>query len=111
MNASGEVAQALAIQATAANIGTAAAKAMLEKSANPLQAIQVMVTSSRGIEAVKQFLNNINGVQRVFLRDSRMGLMVFDLNFNGSASSFASYLEREGVAVSEVSANLIKMSY
>jgi hypothetical protein len=111
INASSEIAQTLAVQNAAANIGAAAAKAMLEKSANPLQAIQVMVTSSRGIDAVKYFLSNIYGVQRVYLRDSRMGLLIFDLNFNGSVTSFVSYLEREGVTISEVSANLVKMNY
>lgn len=111
LNASGEIAQSLAVQNAAANIGAAAAKALLEKSANPLQAIQVMVTSSQGTDTVKQFLNGIHGVQRVYLRDSRLGLLLFDVNFNGSTTAFVSYLEREGVTVLEVSANLIKIKY
>lgn len=111
VNTNGRMAASKAIQAAANQAGKALAEGLLRKAANPLHSIQVMVDTERGISEVQQLLRSVYGVQQAYLRDSRKGFMLFDLNYNGTVDTFASCLEQNGIRVSETSSQYVKFVY
>lgn len=105
------MAEVNALKKAAENAGPSLVKALLKKATNPLNHIQLIVTDSKlgNMSAAQQRISGISGVSQVYLRSSSFGTMIFDLNYYGSAASFANALEREGIQVQEMSAAFVKI--
>jgi hypothetical protein len=70
-----------------------------------------MINSSHSISETQNLLRNISNVQQIYLRDSRNGFMIFDINYYGSVDTFVEQLAQAGIDVSEVSSKYVKFSY
>jgi hypothetical protein len=100
-----------AIYSAANQAGKGLTNGLLRKAANPLQNIQVMINSSHSISETQNLLRNVSNVQQIYLRDSRNGFMIFDINYYGSVDTFVEQLAQAGIDVSEVSSKYVKFSY
>lgn len=106
-----KVAKSKAVACSADKAGKSLVNGLLSKATNPLQTIQVMVSSSHSITEVQDLLRDLSGIQQVYLRDSRQGFMIFDVNCYGSVDTIIGQLERQNVDVAEVSSKYVKISY
>lgn len=105
------MAEVNALKKAAENAGPSLVQALLKKATNPLNHIQLIVTDAKlgNMNAAQQRISDIAGVSRVYLRSNSFGTMVFDLDYYGSAVSFANALERAGIQVQEMSTAFVKI--
>lgn len=100
-----------AIASAAKGIPDAVGKAALNKAANPEQHLQLIVTGSKlgSIREATVRLEELPGVQNVFVRSSSFGNMTADIDFSGTAHDFAAVLEESGFPVLEMGSEYVKI--
>ena len=111
LHTNGDMAMSNALQAAAKNAEPALVQALMKKATNPSHHLQLIVTNGKlgTIQQVQEQLKSITGVSQVYLRSNSFDTMIFDLNYYGSALSFANSLQSNGISVQEISTEFVKI--
>ena len=86
-------------------------RAILQKAASPEQHVQLLVTrfALGNSGAATQRLQMLPGMSHVHLRSVNNSTMIFDVDFMGSAHDLTAVLEGNGIHVSEMGSEYIKI--
>lgn len=100
-----------AIQNACRNIARPVGEAALNKAANPRQHITLLVTGGKlgNISELTSYLEGLPGVHNVFVRGSAWNNITVDVDFNGTAHDLAAVLEGQGMPVSEMGSEYVKI--
>lgn len=100
-----------AIESAAKKIPEAVGSAALHKAANPEQHLQLIITGNKlgSISEATAYLEELPGVNNVFVRSTAFGNMTVDIDFLGTAHDFAAVLEGNGLSVLEMRSEYVKI--
>ena len=86
-------------------------KSALQKAANPEQHVTILVTGNRlgSMSDAFERISSIPGVSGVYTRMKQGGVMQIDVDYNGTAHDLAQALERDGIAIREMTSEYIRI--
>ena len=86
-------------------------KSAIQKAANPEQHVTILVTNNRlgSMSDAYAFISGIPGVSGVYTRTKQAGVMQIDVDYTGTAYDLAQALEREGIAIKEMTSEYIRI--
>lgn len=86
-------------------------KSALQKAANPEQHVTILVTGNRlgSMSDAFERISSIPGVSGVYTRMKQGGIMQIDVDYNGTAHDLAQALERDGIAIREMTSEYIRI--
>ena len=86
-------------------------KSALQKAANPEQHVTILVTGNRlgSMSEAYARISAIPGVSGVYTRLKQAGVMQIDVDYHGTAHDLAQALERDGIAIREMTSEYIRI--
>ena len=107
----GSNSSAKAMNKAVADIVANLSHAALQKAANPEQHISVIITQNAlgTMSQAYQRIANLPGVSQVFTRSTSYGNIEVDVNYYGTAYDLAAEMERDGIAITEMTSEYIKI--
>lgn len=87
------------------------AKSAIQKAANPEQHVTILVTGNRlgSMSDAYARISSIPGVSGVYTRTKQAGVMQIDVDYTGTAYDLAQALERDGIAIKEMTSEYIRI--
>lgn len=100
-----------AVRKATKNIVSELANSALKTAANPEQHITLVVSGGKlgSMTQAYERVNAIPGVNRVYTRTAQDGNLQIDVDYNGTAYDLAQALERDGIAIKEMSSAYIRI--
>ena len=82
----------------------------LELATNPENHVTVIITNPKqSVTSMQNFLNELQGVNGVYLRRANGIAAEFDLNYIGNATDLAELLESKGIKIKSVERDIVKI--